>query len=115
LLRTQRWPGNVRQLQNLIERLVVLTDGPAIGVGDVQRELGEAAHFATQSIATAANPANGTLDGEVLRLDDDLRAAEKRALVRALEHTRGNRTLAARLLGISRATLYNKLAEHGIG
>jgi len=47
-------------------------------------------------------------------LDAEMRAAEKKAIERALRHAGGNRTLAARLLGVSRSTLYLKLEEHGM-
>jgi transcriptional regulator of acetoin/glycerol metabolism len=43
-----------------------------------------------------------------------MRQAERKALIRALKYTRGNRTSAARILNVSRATLYNKLMEHGL-
>jgi two-component system response regulator AtoC len=47
-------------------------------------------------------------------LDAERKTAEKRALLRALEESGGNRTVAARLLGVSRRTLYNLLDEHGV-
>jgi DNA-binding NtrC family response regulator len=97
-LEQHSWPGNVRELQNLIERLVVLCDGPAIGATDVARALGAGARLA----ATPA--ADATLPDVALR-------AQCRRLQQALAQCQGNRTLAARLLGISRRTLYNKLEE----
>jgi len=93
------WPGNVRQLMNVVERLVVLADGDRIRAEDVEREIG-----AARAIYSTA-PSS---------LDVKRRDAERGALVEALDKTGGNRTVAARLLGISRRTLYNKLAEHGI-
>ena len=89
------WPGNVRQLQNLIERLVVLGDGPTIGAEQVAREV------------TGVPTPDDTLPGK-------RRGAERAALVDALARTRGNRTACARVLGISRRTLYYKLEEHGL-
>jgi len=116
-LRKQRWPGNVRQLQNFIERLVVLSEGKSIGLADVQRELTGSVQFSTQ--ATGAATLHSVARSQaamqpVVPLSEELRSAERVALVRALEHTKGNRTLAARLLGVSRATLYNKLDEHDL-
>ncbi|HMR73682.1 MAG TPA: sigma-54 dependent transcriptional regulator [Polyangiaceae bacterium] len=115
LLRSQRWPGNVRQLQNFIERLVVLGEGTAIRVKDVQRELSDSARFVTQATGFTVLTSTGAADDAVAPLSDEVRAAEKKALIAALEHPRGNRQLAARLLCISRATLYNKLADYDLG
>jgi two-component system response regulator AtoC len=109
-LRRQRWPGNVRELENLLERLIVLGDGDTIGPDDVAREL-SAVEFVTE---TTLAPGRAAATGEVRPLGEEVRAAERAALARALAHTKNNRTLAARLLGVSRATLYAKLAEHGI-
>jgi DNA-binding NtrC family response regulator len=109
-LREQRWPGNVRQLQNFIERLVVLGDKTTIGVADVDRELARsswAAPTTAPSSAASASPGDATLDGR-------RRAAEAEAVRAALERAGGNRLVAARMLGISRRTLFYKLAEHGI-
>jgi two-component system response regulator AtoC len=111
LLRKQRWPGNVRELQNIVERLVVLGDGDEITTTDVERELQGSAPFITEVgesiIITGASP-------EVIPLSEKLRAAEKEAIGQALAHTGGDKKLAARLLGISRSTLYTKLAEHDL-
>jgi DNA-binding NtrC family response regulator len=103
-LRERPWPGNVRELQNFVERLVVLGEGPTIGLGDVERECGRG----SPPSSTLEAPSDATLDGQ-------RRAAEAAALRSALERAGGNRVLAARLLGVSRRTLYYKLAEHSIG
>ena len=109
LLSAQSWPGNVRQLQNFIERLLVLSaDGPVLGELDVKRELSRgAAAPVIAAMTTEAGAAGQSLEA---RRGD----AEKAAIEEALTKARGNRALAARLLGISRRTLYNKLDALGI-
>ncbi|MGH7440878.1 MAG: sigma-54 interaction domain-containing protein, partial [Polyangiaceae bacterium] len=102
----QPWPGNVRQLQNLIERLVVLAESDTITGADVDRELGRAPLGASQ--------APGARPPDEASLPERVRSAEKEALVAALARTRGNKTSAARLLGVSLRTLYNKLGTHGL-
>ncbi|MEQ8983566.1 MAG: helix-turn-helix domain-containing protein [Deltaproteobacteria bacterium] len=92
------WPGNIRELENFMERLVVLADGATISLEEVERGLSSAASFAG--------------DDASARLDDRRRAAERDALVQALERAKNNRSRAARILGVSRRTLYNKLHEH---
>ena len=141
LLQAQRWPGNVRQLVNFIERLVVMAQADVIEADDVLREFDEQAAFATQSVPrdpaqidevprVAASEVEATtdvreLDFAVLRsshassmtvrpLREEVRRAERSALEKALRAAEGNRTKAARLLGVSRRTLYTKLEEHGV-
>jgi two-component system response regulator AtoC len=109
-LRAYDWPGNVRQLENFVERMIVLTDGPTITGVDVKRELSEQLELAAsftmdRSAASSAAP----------QLVAAIRRAEHRTLAKALERAAGNRTVAARVLGISRATLYNKLKEYELG
>jgi two-component system response regulator AtoC len=127
LLRHQPWPGNVRQLQNFIERLVVMSDGAGLAASDVERELARQAPLAGVSDSgryereailppSAASPssasATSTADGG--SLEGSRREAERQAILTALERAGNNRSLAARLLLISRRSLYNKLAEHGL-
>jgi two-component system response regulator AtoC len=128
VLRAQKWPGNVRQLQNFVERLVVLNPKPLLDEEDVKGELSRQVTFATQpgtnvgsSIRQLPTPAgqedappSSVGSSVVLPLDQALRAAEKIALERALRHAKQNRSLAARLLGLSRSTLYIKLREHDL-
>jgi len=104
-LETAAWPGNVRQLENFIERLVVLSNGPILTLRDVERELARQPNVSPPGQKGSAD--EGTLDarrGET----------EKQALQEALTRSANNRTLAARLLGVSRRTLYNKLQDHGL-
>jgi two-component system response regulator AtoC len=104
MLSAQTWPGNVRELQNFIERLVVLSVGTILTAADVAREVSRAA------------PLSGDSRGgdTPVRLEAHRKRADREALENALQHAQGNRALAARLLGVSRRTLYNKLAELGL-
>jgi len=90
------WPGNVRELRNRIERAVALAEGPWIGSRDL---------FPEEAEATAAPFAS---------LADTRQAAEKRQIERALEMTSGRMQEAAKLLGISRTTLWEKITHFGI-
>jgi two-component system response regulator AtoC len=111
LLLAQRWPGNVRELQNFLERIVVLSNGGSIHAENVREALLERAEVTTQTtFATRRGEPDWT--SAAGPLDEKLREAERRVLVRALKQANDNRSLAARLLGISRRTLYNKLGEH---
>ena len=104
LLGGQPWPGNVRQLENFVERLVVLSDGPRIGIAEVEWELARHGASAARTIDNS----------KPLNLDERRRQTELNALQDALKQSRNNRTVAARLLGVSRRTLYTKLEEHGL-
>jgi two-component system, NtrC family, response regulator AtoC len=113
LLEAQRWPGNVRELQNFLERLVVLSNADTIGAGDVREALLECAEVTTHT-TFASRRGEPDWTSAAGPLGEKLREAERRVLVRALKQANDNRSLAARLLGISRRTLYNKLEEHGL-
>ena len=108
-LQAEPWPGNVRQLQNLVERLVVLSDATLLTADDVDRELSR-----SQRRSGSRRAIGSTETGETETLEERRRRAEVEAIADALERCTGNRSQAARLLGVSRRTLYNKLEEYGM-
>ncbi|HEX3593821.1 MAG TPA: sigma-54 dependent transcriptional regulator [Polyangiaceae bacterium] len=100
------FPGNVRELENLIERSVALAGARMIGLGDLPREV--------SGMAAAPTTALLALPPEGCNLDDVLGEAERRLLLSALERTGGLRTAAAKLLGITFRSLRYRLAKHGL-
>ena len=97
------WPGNIRQLENTIERAVLLSDGPSIEVDDLPAEI--------------AHPCGGLMDpGSSLRerVRSATRRIEREAIVEALTATQGNVTRAAEQLGLSRRGLQLKMKELAI-
>jgi DNA-binding NtrC family response regulator len=119
------WPGNVRELENCIERAVALGDGTLIDLGDLP-----------PSIASLDSRASRTSSGSAPELVSDLAAAaelrstdgaasdplsttdlediERATIQRVFEQVKGDKALAGRMLGISRATLYRKLKRYNI-
>ena len=101
-----RWPGNIRQLENAIERALTLSRTRAwIDVGDLPRELQQ-----TSLSEQAASPA---IPEEGFDLAAHLAAVERQLIRRALDDTGGNRQQAARRLGLKRTTLVEKLKRLG--
>jgi two-component system NtrC family response regulator len=100
LLERHDWPGNVREIRNLAESAAFLTFGrgpiPVDALPDWLREA-----VRRRELFEAPAPS--------------LRDTEREALMQALREAGGNRSAAARALGISRQTLYTKIAKHGIG
>jgi len=108
LLAAHSWPGNVRQLENFMERLVVFADGGVVRRTDVEREL------ATDDEWLPSYRVDTERVAEPQRLADARAKAEREAIVRALSRAGNNRSQAARILNMSRRTLYNKLAEYDL-
>lgn len=97
-LRNHPWPGNVRQLRNVIERALVVAKGPLITPNDLPAEF----RWAGKSEASQVQVRLGTT------IDD----AERELITRTIEFAGGNKTRAAEILGISAKTLYNKLERY---
>jgi DNA-binding NtrC family response regulator len=95
------WPGNVRELIHVVERASVLSGGEIIDVAQLPDTL-------TQGPPAPEISETGTLHEAVARL-------ERKMILLALERAKGNRSEAARQLGVARAQLYAKMEEHGIG
>ncbi|MFV0348668.1 MAG: sigma-54-dependent transcriptional regulator [Halodesulfovibrio sp.] len=98
------FPGNVRELENLMERAVVLCNGETISVAHLPHDMREEQHL--------MRPCEGGIfefDG-IVSLDEN----ERRYLVWVLEQTQGNKTRAAELLGLNRGSLWRKLKRFGL-
>jgi two-component system, NtrC family, response regulator AtoC len=100
-LMSHNWPGNVRELRTAIEHAVVLCRGEKIAARDLPVSVRGGAAVADPQRALARN-------------DLTVTEAEKQLIIRALKETRGNRTLAAKKIGMSRRTLHRKLHTYGL-
>jgi len=97
-----RWPGNIRELENIIERLIVLTKSTQIGISDLPEHL------------RREHPPVDMLNLEMPPQGISLEAVEKELILRALQRFKWNQTHAARYLDISRKTLLYRMEKHGI-
>lgn len=97
-----QWPGNLREMRNVLKRSVLLCQGNEIGKNDIPAEL----------------VLNHTVDSEVSYEDMDLKSiterAEKNAIILALKKYQYNKTRVAKALNVDRKTLYNKISNYGI-
>lgn len=104
LLEAYQWPGNIRQLRNVLRTALALREGNQIQARDLPTEIAKAQ---PQVVGEA-----GAQDA--VQAGSPLESAEREALLRELDHHRWNVTQTAQALGISRNTLYRKLRSHGI-
>ena len=95
-LESGRWNGNIRELQNVIEKAVILSDGATLGANDIHLEQARAGISVTGTWKAVSD------------------AEEERRVREAIQRSNGNITAAAKALGISRPTLYAKMKKYGL-
>jgi two-component system response regulator PilR (NtrC family) len=100
------FPGNVRELENMMERAVALASGPAIGLGDLPS--------AVSGLSASPAPLLAELPPEGCLLDDVLSEVERRLILQALSRTGGVRKAAAKLLGVTFRSFRWRLAKHAL-
>src|SRR5690606_34308690 len=97
------WPGNIRELKNVIKRMILLTNGPAAEVSSLP-------DYMVYSIKNKEEIPN--LNGDDLKSQSE--AHERKLILEVLEKVKYNKSKAAQLLNIDRKTLYNKLEKYNI-
>jgi two-component system, NtrC family, response regulator AtoC len=117
------WPGNVRELENCVERAVALGNGRIIDLSDLPAAIAAGSPRAGAALSHALQR-TGVLDPDLSAAETvssspststtDLEDIERATIQRVFEQVKGDKTLAGRMLGISRATLYRKLKRYNI-
>jgi DNA-binding NtrC family response regulator len=109
------WPGNVRELENAIERACALSSGPLLHMGDLPTQL---QNFRLQQGPAVRQEVDEPERGEGVRSGNgeivSIAEMEKHAILGTIRQLKGDKLMAARLLGIGKTTLYRKLKEYGI-
>jgi DNA-binding NtrC family response regulator len=103
------WPGNVRELRNAIERALLLCDGGLITRHHLPAAVARPAEARRPSAEASLDPQAPLPPGGV-----DLEQVDRGFIEKALEATRGNKTRAAQLLGLTRSQLYSRLDKYGM-
>jgi DNA-binding NtrC family response regulator len=122
-LQSYPWPGNIRQLENIMQQAVLVSNGPVLNLSDlpesIRRPTGDSVARPQHVVVRPPTPVGAIhVDGVVHRPGNSLmqsRSEYERSLIqRTLEECRFNRSFAARKLGISRVTLHKKIKQYGL-
>jgi len=111
LMKQYKWPGNIRELRNVIERICIMGQGPALLPEHLPQEIRGIAPAAVSSAGAAGSAPNLPVD---TGLDDAVMEFEKALIRQALDKTRGNVLQTANMLKIPRGTLRYKMDKYGL-
>ncbi len=112
VLESYHWPGNIRELENAIERAVIISRGESITVDDIRDEI---VHPAPTTRSTGATRVAAQIDlSQGVSFYDEVNSFQKDLILRALEITNGHQSRAAKLLGMNTTTLNSKIKYFGI-
>ncbi|MEK6480812.1 sigma-54 dependent transcriptional regulator [Catalinimonas sp. 4WD22] len=117
-LRKYNWPGNIRELKNVIERAVILSDGRELTVDTLPNEVLAASHREVQSPRNEVMQEENVYSNSTMESSEDnidLKTVEQEHILRVLTMVNGNKSEAAKRLDIGLATLYRKLKEYNVG
>jgi len=115
LLSRQAWPGNIRELRNALEQASMMSDDLHLGARHFAGLLPDAPAVAAAPAKPSSTPDAAVAPADVLRpLSEQIADVERRAIAAALAHTQGNKVATAKLLRMSRAALYEKIALYGL-
>jgi DNA-binding NtrC family response regulator len=103
MLKNYPWPGNIRELENMLERATAFAEGTSITVSDLDLD---ARHYLTHT--------SNSTEGHVLLVGRTLAAVEEQLILETLKHYHGDKEAAAKVLGISLKTIYNKIRTYQI-
>jgi len=111
------WPGNVRELENVIARGVIVTSAPFITKEHLSKELIDnlqTGEEKNKDFSKTEKSLSSVNEEEITPLPELIEKIERREILKALELSNGNKTKAAKMLGISRKSLFNKLRQYNI-
>jgi DNA-binding NtrC family response regulator len=108
------WAGNVRELESAIERACALSSGPILHMADLPTQLHDFAMHGRVGRAESAEGSGGGSEG-LARHIVSIAELEKQAILGTIRELKGDKLMAAKLLGIGKTTLYRKLKEYGVG
>lgn len=113
------WPGNVRELEHTVQQMVAMNSGPWLSSADLPSPIANWRREQSVTESSAEGESLRNLHSHLSSFGDaspvmPLAEVERKAILGALEYTKGDRTIAAAMLGIGRTTLYRKLKEYGL-